>query len=577
MDFKGELILALFLNVALKMLTFAFSTYLTRLLLPEHSGIGFSYMIYMDTVLFIGREAVRNGASRVVLKDKTEDGDRRDTYSAAAVHHAVNLSMLSVPLVIVAMLGFEVGQGILGVHMLPRLWPLTRRGVPPMDRVGVSGVLFPILPELTIWLTVAVTTLVEPCVMLVQSQDLFRVVVLAEFATLFGRLLTTIGFVRLAGISSEWDARLAFALGYGVYGALHVTYYLLVCSGSPFSRWLGGCASIQELRRTALAFSASPLTRALPFPLCVVSLRGILDARLRSWAVLRPFFRESLVRVALTEGEGMALTALSSTTTQGYYQLVSSLGSLVARLVFRLWENACFVRWSRDIAAGELPRAVELLTLMIRLAFYLGFALALVGPPSAQLFLTVLYSTRWSTPANVRALQLYCYALPWMAANGLIEAFLRSMASPVRLRQLERAMLAQSVLYIGACCLLLHRDNQQSAASGHAAGAVVARLVIANTVTMMWRSAYALYMIHLPEKDEGVSTSASKHVPLRDLRGAWIGWPMSLILAALFAVSRAVTPSVPVMAGIGSLYVGVVLLADRAIFRMTQRLIRRHG
>ena len=52
-------------------------------------------------------------------------------------------------------------------------------------------------------------------------------------------------------------------------------------------------------------------------------------------------------------------------------------------------------------------------------------------------------------------LSLYCYYLPLLAYNGILEAFVAAVASPAQLKEQSKWMLAFSLAYVGAGWLLL--------------------------------------------------------------------------------------------------------------------------
>lgn len=649
-SFKGQLLLALALNVGLKLFTFSLSTLLTRLLLPYQNGVYFTFSVYNDAVLFIAREATRNVASRLPILDahavapdgnagtektagatRAGDGaDSRSTSSGGAgvvrvrnVRTLVHIALLSVPLAAAAAAAVEVlggcfgaasffpsmlrharasqaavhkaenatsavlgaGAGAQAAYLAPPSSPL------PSLLAALPMLLLPYMPELTVVLCTVLMAAVEPCVMLVQSLSLFRVVVLAEFVTLVARLCTIIGIVYACkrqsggsvpygaeaevgnGLRTLWEARMALAFGQLAYALTHVVFYVLAVSGLPVARWLGSSKELQHVRSVALGGQTTTQQQqqqqpratwrtAFAFPFCFYSVEDSVRACRAHATLLRTFLGESLLRLVLSEGESFALTSLGSETARGYYQLIYSLGSLVARLLFRVWENACFVKWSREASLGHRDAAVALLKLMLRLSFYTGFSFTLLGPPLTHTFLATMYTSRWATPQVSTALRLYFYGLPLMAWNGLLEAFLRAVASPAVLHRLQRCMVFETVVYIGACYVTL-------AAFGNAdtQGDSVSVLVLLNVFNMLWRCGASVYLLvtsPAPGAEEAAPPATSPAPVVRFADFASLFPPrIAVAFLSLFVCSRAMrTTSLVAVAVTGVAYAAAILAWD---------------
>ncbi|KAG5500572.1 hypothetical protein JKF63_03667 [Porcisia hertigi] len=682
-SFKGQLLLALLLSVGLKLFTFFLSTLLTRLLLPYQNGVYFTFNVYNDAVLFIAREAIRNAASRLPIVERSADAEdsveqdgsadmaketaptERDAAPSAParsptsklrvanVRAVVNLALCSVPLAAAVALSLEtLGLCFGTASFFPSMMRHARasqgafqkaENVVDFDgatpRAGPSSLLLPYLPEMTVMLCTILMAAVEPCVVLVQSLNLFRVVVMAECATLVVRLCTIIGIVyacqsksggaRMSdgevgnGLRTLWEARMALAFGQLAYAITHVVYYTLVMSGLPVARWLGSSSVMMEVRAAALVEHAGvPMelrqdtaaggsaagTKAAPsavrcalsmttgwttfaFPFCLYSVVDSAAACRRYAALLSTFLRESLLRLVLSEGESLALTSLGSETARGYYHLISNLGSLVARLLFRVWENACFVHWSREVSLGHRDAAVDLLKLMLRLAFYVGFSFTLLGPLLTQTFLATVYTSRWAAPQVSTALQLYFYNLPLMAWNGLLEAFLRAVASPGVLERLQRWMIGETALYIVACYVTLVAFGP-----GDTEGDSVGVLVLLNILNTLWRCGVSVYLLlssSFPISTGGEScmptagslTPVSPALHLHDFSSLFPKRTLASIIS-LFVCSRVLLAnSMVVIVAVAVTYAAVIFICDSEVrrlvmtpvwCRMRSQLLRPH-
>ncbi|CAJ1029064.1 Rft protein, putative [Leishmania lindenbergi] len=682
-SFKGQLLFALMLSVGLKLVTFSLSTLLTRLLLPYQNGVYFTFNVYNDAVLFIAREATRSVASRLPIIESSaeaEDNAKQDSNSDAAqevgpagqggaenapsapsartpanlvrvanIRGVVSIALCSVPLAIVMAATVEALGVCLGpASFLPSLMRYARasqrdfpkaKSVSDLDSAmaltGLPSVVLPYVPEMTVVLCTIIMAAMEPCVVLVQSLSLFRVVVLAECATLVARLCTIIGIAYACqrdiaggrtsddevgnGLRTLWETRMAMAFGQLAYAITHVIYYTLVVSGLPVARWLGSSPEMEQVRAAALLAHARDLgqsrqgavasgsaasAKAAPpsvlptpsqsvrwssfvFPFCFYSIGDSVVACRRHCALLSTFLRESLLRLVLSEGESLVLTSLGSETARGYYHLIYNLGSLVARLLFRVWENACFVKWSLEASLGHRHTAVHLLKLMLRLAFYVGFSFTLLGPPLTQKFLTTMYTSRWATPQVSTALQLYFYALPLMAWNGLLEAFLRAVASPAVLQRLQRWMVGETVLYIAACYVTLTAFGKTDMQ-----GESVSVLVLLNIFNTLWRCCVSIYLlVSSPTVVVGAATAVSTDARAEDVGGPAAPAAPSLTpssplvrlhdflslfpkrivgsILGLFVCSRVLRAnSVVAIVAVGLMYAAVILAGDGEVRRL---------
>nr|CCC53786.1 putative RFT-1 [Trypanosoma vivax Y486] len=417
------------------------------------------------------------------------------------------------------------------------------------------------LPEFVEAVSIMTSLSIEPCVGLIQSLDSVRDVVASEFWALLARLIVTFVYLWIhGGLGGEtWAARMCFSLANLAYAGATVAYFLWLWnrdSGTRTGNHEGSKGhhndqnaekgDLEDVGLSMLRLDAaqqlwggsyrpiagmSQLSIQARLPWCYLSLEVILETARREVLLLLQFFRESCLRLLLTEGEHFALASMNSATAVGQYNVVGNLGSLAARLVFRVWETACFAKWSRDAAAGREGEAVALLIVMLRVSSYFGATVLLLGPPMSEVVLLGLFSHRWATPEMVRALQLYCYQLPLMGWYGLLDAFVRATASPHTLVIVQKVLVAQTALYLIVCFVALRLHWAADAAVG---------LIVANGVSTGLRCLGALWLVM---KGRGVLKSEEKkHTLLRpsDLLAVF-DWRITLVWTCLFAFTRYAT------------------------------------
>ncbi|WFD29521.1 Oligosaccharide translocation protein rft1 [Malassezia sp. CBS 17886] len=222
------------------------------------------------------------------------------------------------------------------------------------------------------------------------------------------------------------------------------------------------------------------------------SVRDVFAAYMPQWstrgdaetyALLRVTSAQAVLKLVLTEGDKIAVVHYTTLEEQGGYALASNYGSLVARTFFQPVEETTLIR------------------LLLRLHILLGLFLVTFAPPLAQPFLYVAAGPRWalgsaSTPATPSTassiLAWYCYYVPVMGINGVVEAFVQSVLPPRTLAYYSRVLIASSVLF--AALLALGHAAYASPTYGAAlergtgAGAECV-LVVANIISLGVRAA----------------------------------------------------------------------------------------
>nr|CCC95735.1 unnamed protein product [Trypanosoma congolense IL3000] len=575
MDFKRQLASALVFNVALKMVTFLLTAAVTRQLAPNENGINFSFQLYFNTVLFLARESVRSVNARNSLRGKAGSG--------VAALNVMNCAVLSIPIGVAVMAVLEV-LPFCRVTVLPSLTTLAG---------GDSGAVG--LPEMVQVLSVLVVLSVEPCIALVQSLDDVRAVVASEFWALFARLVTSISFVWLSGgLGGEtWTARLCFSFANLSDSVATVVYFF--CLWNIDSAAVSGDGNLnkkEDIDSTPVSLyqvrvdaaralrvgtpSRGSVVQLNPYYECVpwlfLSCRATYIITLQELQLLLQFFRESCLRLLLAEGEHFALAAMGSTTAVGQYSVVTNLGSLVPRIVFRVWETACFTKWSRDVADGRISDASFLLFLMLRVALYFGALVLLLGPPLAKLILLRLLTRRWATPETVNALQLYCYQLPLMGWYGLLDAFVRATASTRTLQIIQRILVTQAAMYVVFCFVVLRLNL---------VGDPVAGLIAANGLSTALRCVTSIWiLIASPDSvrqrgKQGLELRQFASLFDRRIAAAWfllfgctrvLPWFLGLTASGVFCIAL-----------VFPLFVSSVLVWDPEISAMGRELLVRSG
>lgn len=181
----------------------------------------------------------------------------------------------------------------------------------------------------------------------------------------------------------------------------------------------------------------------------------ILPTRLTNGRWLQPgLLRLSLANTAqgllkhlLTEGDKFMITWFSTNEEQGNYGLAANYGGLVARIVLQPIEEASRSYFSNLLPSPQPPissatpsqkknRQTTKLVLTSILRIYLLTSLLLIAFAPRLIRDTLpllLQNSRWVNVTDVLA--AFCYYIPLLAVNGILESFVTATAAPETLRR----------------------------------------------------------------------------------------------------------------------------------------------
>jgi len=202
----------------------------------------------------------------------------------------------------------------------------------------------------------------------------------------------------------------------------------------------------------------------------------------------------------------MMLAAMSSLEDQGIYSLASNYGGLIARIIFQPLEessrNLFSLLLSHDDSTKrttvQLRSAKTQLVNILKAYQILSVLILPIGPVIVPTVLTIIGGSRWASPKVSDLLSLYCYYIPFLAFNGITEAFVSSAADPREIRVQTVWMGAFSACYALAAYFFL--EVWSLGAYG---------LVLANIVNMAVRTLWSYRFIRsfLVKNGDGLSTA----------------------------------------------------------------------
>lgn len=188
----------------------------------------------------------------------------------------------------------------------------------------------------------------------------------------------------------------------------------------------------------------------------------------------------------------MILATFSTLEDQGIYSFASNYGGLVARMVFQPIEESSRNLWSKQLNTigkdidehGAQIEAARVHLAEILRAYAILALLALgIGPDIVPIGLEALMGSRWASKAQ-GLLSAYCCYIPFLAFNGITEAFVSAAVSPADMR-IQAAWMTVFTLCFGVASFFLLTVAKLGAVG----------LVLANIINMLVRTIWSLSYI----------------------------------------------------------------------------------
>jgi len=444
---QGATVLIL-LQVASRALTFAVNQVLLRFLEPVLLGAAAQLELFSISVLYFARESLR-----VALQRQAHGGTQA----------VVNLSYLAV------FAGAPLAYGLALVWL--------RADAPRVPYSAEALVLYCLATFLEL--------LSEPAFSAVQQKLLYPIRASAESAATLMRCVGTCGAAVLASWAGVHVGVLPFAVGQLAYAlALLAVYWFKTWSiarADGFSLFPESVVSTRENPALFNYFSA-PLLR--------------LTASLTL---------QSSLKYVLTQGDSLLVAALASLADQGAYALASNYGGLIARMLFQPIEESSRNMFAK-LCAEEAPspaaqvakrgssttqeqgqnisQASQVLTTILRLYSIISLFAVTLGPVLAPSLLSLVAGTKWSATSAPQVLSTYCLYIPFLAVNGVTEAFVTAVATTSELYAQSVSMGVFFAFFAASAWFFI--TQQQLGGSG---------VVLANTVNMGLRAIWNLAFI----------------------------------------------------------------------------------
>ena len=451
------------LQIGSRALTFLVNQVLLRYLSPDILGVSAQLELFGISTLYFARESLRVALQRQQNHNAEPEPEVHEirtsekTLTSVTSHHglhrraqeAINLSYIPLAL------------GIPLLYVFANLY--LRNAAPQTPAISYNRETLYIYALATF-----LELLNEPNFAVAQLQLLYGTRALAESLATTTRCLITCMIAVWASRTNLSVSAVPFALGQLSYAVVLNTVY--VYKLSPL-RYRG----VFSLQPKAISQSPRLLFSLFPKPDIILAFN---------------LYAQSAFKHILTIGDTLLIATLTPLSSQGAYALASNYGSLIARILFQPLEESSRSLFGRLLLSNDSPangatipesknsradsrlnNAVSYLYSLLRFYALLSLVSISLGPPLAPLFLRTLLGARWSSTSATPVLQAYCYYIPLLAVNGIIEAFVSAVATPAQLRSQSAWMMAFSAAFALTGYLVLKVGD------GGARGVVLANAV----------------------------------------------------------------------------------------------------
>ena len=444
-------------QIGTRALTFAVNQVLFRYLSPGIYGVATQLELFSVSILYFSRESLRVALQR---QQGVDESQKRQLHGAEfeekskwpiisygparRIQEAVNLSHIALGLGLPLTVLFS--------------WLYLRSADPAVLETDY------LIESLRIYAVATVLELlVEPAFAVAKQQMLDGTRAWAEFRASLLKCLVTCATAIWASRTGHDLGVLPFAMGQLSYAViLNVVYF-----------WTIGPICVQNA--------------ASLFPTVIPGDKYLLSRFSHPLiTIAATFYGQAIFNQILTSGDSYLIAALAPLPAQGAYALASNYGGLLARMLFQPIEESSRSLFGRlppaqtttptsakSANTTALKQATTHLTTILHFYSLLSLLAISLGPPLSPLLLLTLAGSRWTTTEAPAVLAAYCYLIPLLAANGILEAFVAAVATPAQIRAQSFWKVGQLCAFAGTCFAVLR-----------VAGMGAEGLVVANAVAM---------------------------------------------------------------------------------------------
>ena len=447
-----------------KMLTFLLNQLLIRLISPRVFGISAYLEFIVSMVLFFSREGERLSIQRT--RDISSENDNNTKHRADKYVEGTRVGTLQ-SIINFGYIPLVVG-GPLSVAIL--VWQYHSQNFQesllkmPYYRASV----------LLVWLLIMLELVAEPLYAINQFQLNFKKRSKYESVGVFGRCIITFAIIAIVqktwrASNLEYDGLAVVAFAAGQFG-----YSLLI-----FLQYQLSFASENQMK--PLEEQNSLLVRKISAQWENTSF--YFNEKI--FAIWRSLFILMIFKHFLTEGDKLLINYLCTVEEQGTYAVVCNYGSIIARLVFQPIEESLRLLFTKMLSTKSEENMKKSYNVMKYLGiFYLNLSLliGIAGYSNAAYFLLILLggkASKWASTGIFDIFPQYIVYIPFLAFNGILEAFFNSVADGSDIRRFSIFMSFLTIIVL--CSLYAFIAHFELGLSG---------LILANALNMTLRIGY---------------------------------------------------------------------------------------
>lgn len=483
---KGASFLIL-LQIGCRALTFIVNQVLLRFLSPRILGLSAQLELFSISTLYFSRESLRNALQHKPSEDeqrKTAEwggGAKKQSSEKVAFNYKMNWRMQEV-------VNLSHAAIFIGLPLTVAFtWLYLRKAdTAVLDSHHMRSSLY------IYALATAIELLNEPAFNVARQEMMYATRASAEFLAFFTRALISCSISIWVGMSGRNLGVLPFAAGQLGYAITLNTLYL--------SNVYPVCA------QNAVSLLAKP----------IASNTDYFISRFSRPLIMRTatLYGQNIFNQLLTYGDGYLIATFASLPSQGAYALASNYGGLLARIILQPIEESSRSLFGRLPPASQTPsmpkdtailsQAKSHLSTLLRLYLLLSLFATCLGPPLTPILLRLVAGSRWTHTEAPAVLATYCYYIPLLAINGILEAFVSVVATDQQISRQTVWKIAFFGAFASTGFLVLRVLNL--GAKG---------LVLANAVTMglrIWWS-WAFVRNYLGSVGDGVGLRVGDLLP----------------------------------------------------------------
>ncbi|CUM64127.1 uncharacterized protein PRCAT00001718001 [Priceomyces carsonii] len=222
-------------------------------------------------------------------------------------------------------------------------------------------------------------------------------------------------------------------------------------------------------------------------------------------AIWKSIFIQLVFKQLLTEGDKLVIARLCSIEDQGVYSLVSNYGSMVARIAFLPIEETFRLSLTKLLLQRNKSNVSQSFKWLLYLCiFYVNLTVLIIlgGYQNASYLLRLVLggnSSMWLDTNVFDVLPRYVLYIPFLAFNGIFEAFFSSVASSKDIRAFSIYMSILSIFVMGLLYLLIEVYSMG-----------LTGMIFANAINMTLRILYCSHFIKRFFSEHKIFISESK-------------------------------------------------------------------